>query len=195
VFVILSEAKDLRLPLFLPSPLFFLSVIPGRESASLCQVIACVSLLIQSDVLSFTMRAMDTGKLLSVVGAALFAAAILMYFLSVPLGGVLKQHTILNDYCNAALIAEVFGMMFLLIGSIFLALKAQPAVSFSVAVGLLAAFAFVLFLREHHVIGFNEKSWTASLFLLSGLLLPMSAFYFIGGCIHEIRDRLNREKS
>ena len=118
-----------------------------------------------------------------------------MYYLSEPLGNVLKRHAILHDFCQAALIAEVFGMMFLLIGSIFLALRAQPTVSFSIAVGLLAAFGIVLLMREHHVVRLEEKSWTASLFALSGVSLPMSAFYFIGGCIREIRDRLNRAKT
>jgi hypothetical protein len=138
---------------------------------------------------------MHTGKLLSVVGAACCATATLMYFLSESIGSMLKQYAILNDYCWTALALEAFGMMFLLIGSIFLALRAQAAVSFSVAVGLVVAFGIVLLLREHHVLRLDEKSWTSSLFALSGVSLPMSGIYFIGGCVVEIRDRLGRSKS
>ena len=138
---------------------------------------------------------MHTGTLLSVAGAAFIATATLMYFFSGSLGDMLKRHALVNDYCWTALILEVFGMMFLLIGSIFLALRAQPAVSFSVAVGLVAAFGVVLLLREHHVLQLDDKSWTASLFVLSGISLPMSVFYFIGGCIREIRDRLGKGRT
>jgi membrane-bound ClpP family serine protease len=112
------------------------------------------------------MRAIHTGTLLSVVGAALFATGTFMYVGSEPLGSVLKRYALVNDYCWTALFLEVFGMMFLLIASIFLALRAQPAVSFTVAVGLLVPFVIVLLLREHHVLQFDDKSWTASLYAL-----------------------------
>lgn len=118
-----------------------------------------------------------------------------MSFSSGALGDTLTRHAILKDYCLTALTMEVFGMMFVLIGSIFLALKAPTAVSFSVAVGLIVSFGIVLLLREHDVLRFNERSWTSSLFALSGISLPMSVFYFLGGCVREIRERFGRAKN
>jgi hypothetical protein len=92
---------------------------------------------------------MHTGTLLSLVGAALYATGTFMYFLSEHFGGLLKQHAILNGFCWTALFMEVFGMLFLLIGSIFLALKVQPVISFSTAVGLLVAFGVVSLLGKY----------------------------------------------